>query len=325
MVLQGKNSTDAGLTWPDPTQVSNLNRTRVLDAAEALFYGRGVQAVGMDDIRDASGAYLASFALDLYPRDGKYNHAAVFDGTYGRQEGARYRAPFATMLTNFPKPSAANPSLMSHGEVETFFHEFGHVMHFALTKARYQAQSGFHVAWDFAEAPSQMFENWVWDAGMLKRFSKHYKTGRPLPDDLIRRMIDARLFGEAWAARGQVLLATLDIILHTRGAKDPNALYARLERTFMGIVPPRRQLFLAGFGHLAGGYDAGYYGYLWSRVYAEDMFTRFVKKGVLNPKVGADYRKWILEKGSSMDELELVKGFLKRKPNNKAFLKSIGV
>lgn len=280
--------------------------------------------VQLYDTYDASGEYLSSFILDLYPREGKYGHACASELTYGRQEGALYRAPLAAMLANFPKPSAANPSLMSHGEVETFFHEFGHIMHFTLTTARYSAQSGFSVAMDFVEAPSQMLENWVWDAGMLTRLSKHYKTGRPMPKDLIRRIIGARLFGEAWSVRNQLVVASLDLIIHTKGAKDPVALYAELNKKLIGIAPPRRQLWLAGFGHIAHGYDAGYYSYLWSKVYADDMFSRFAKEGILNPKTGREYRRWILEKGSSMEEMDLVRGFLGRKPNNKAFLKSIG-
>lgn len=276
------------------------------------------------DVYDVHGDYLSTFILDLYPREGKYGHACASELTYGRQEGNSYRAPLAAMLANFPKPSAANPSLMSHGEVETFFHEFGHIMHFTLTKARYSAQSGFNVAMDFVEAPSQMLENWVWDAGMLTRLSKHYKTGRSMPKDLIKRIIDARLFGEAWSVRGQLVLATLDLLIHTKGTKDPVALYAKISKKMIGVEPPRHQLWIAGFGHIAHGYDAGYYSCLWSKVYADDMFSRFEKEGILNPKTGRDYRHWILEKGSSMEEMDLVKGFLGRKPNNKAFLKSIG-
>ena len=276
------------------------------------------------DVFDAKDGYLSTFILDLYPRDGKYGHACASELTYGRQNGDMYQAPLAAMIANFPKPSAANPSLMSHGDVETFFHEFGHIMHFTLTKARYRAQAGFNVAMDFVEAPSQMLENWVWDPQMLTRLSKHYKTGRPMPDDLIKRIVDARLFAEAWSVRGQLVLASLDLIIHTKGTKDPVALYATLGKKMMGITPPKRQLWIAGFGHIAHGYDAGYYSYLWSKVYADDMFSRFDKEGVLNPKTGGDYRKWILEKGSSMEEMDLVKGFLGRKPNNKAFLKSIG-
>ncbi|MHB8660631.1 MAG: M3 family metallopeptidase [Minisyncoccota bacterium] len=280
--------------------------------------------VQLYDVYDAQDGYLSTFILDLYPRDGKYGHAAAMEVTYGRQERDLYRPPIAAMVANFPKPNPANPSLMSHGEVETFFHEFGHIMHFTLTKAHYRAQAGFSVAWDFVEAPSQMFENWVWDADMLTRLSKHYKTGHSMPNNLIKRIIDARLFGEASSVRGQLLLASLDLTIHTKGTNDPVALYAKLNKKLIGIAPPKRQLWIAGFGHIAHGYDAGYYGYLWSKVYAEDMFSRFAKEGVLNPKTGRDYRHWILEKGSSEEEINLVRGFLKRKPNNKAFIKSIG-
>jgi thimet oligopeptidase len=276
------------------------------------------------EVYDKSGKYLSTFILDLYPRDGKYGHACASELTYGRQEGSEYRAPLAAMLANFPKKSAANPSLMSHGEVETFFHEFGHIMHFTLTKARFRSQAGFATAMDFVEAPSQMLENWVWDAKMLKKLSRHYKTGHSMPEDLIGRIIKSRMFGEAWSVRGQLVLASLDLIIHTKGTNNPVKLYADLSKKLMGVKAPRGQIWLAGFGHIAHGYDAGYYGYLWSRVYAEDMFTRFKKRGVLNQKTGRDYRRWILEKGSSEEELDLVSGFLKRKPNNKAFLKSIG-
>lgn len=276
------------------------------------------------DVYDKHDGYLSTFILDLYPREGKYGHACAAEVSYGRQEGGTYRAPLAAMLANFSKPNASNPSLMGHGEVETFFHEFGHIMHFTLTKARYRAQAGFNVAMDFVEAPSQMLENWVWNPEMLTRLSKHYKTGHSMPKDLIKRIIDARLFGEAWSVRGQLVLASLDLIIHTKGAKDPVALYAKISKKMIGIAPPRNQLWLAGFGHIAHGYDAGYYSYLWSKVYADDMFSRFEKEGILNPKTGRDYRHWILEKGSSMEEMDLVKGFLGRKPNNKAFLKSIG-
>lgn len=289
--------------------------------ADVKLWHRDAQ---MFDVYDSREGYLSSFILDLFPREGKYGHACASELTYGRQEGRAYRAPLAAMLANFPKPSRENPSLMSHGEVETFFHEFGHVMHFVLTKARYSAQSGFNVAWDFVEAPSQMLENWVWDSNMLARLSKHYKTGRSLPRAVIKRIIKARFFGEAWSVRGQLVLALLDLIIHTKGTKNPVALYAKLGRKLLGIKPPRRQLYIAGFGHIAHGYDAAYYGYLWSKVYAEDMFTRFAKEGVLNPKTGREYRRHILEKGSSDKEINLVRNFLGRKPNNKAFLRSIG-
>lgn len=304
-----------------------------LDAYQKLFGVKFVRREGivfwhpdvqLYDVYDAKKGYFSSFALDLYPREGKYGHAAVFPVMGGRQEGNEYIRPFPVMVTNFQKPTAANPSLMSHGEVETFFHEFGHVVHGALTEAKYQSQSGTNTARDFVEAPSQMLENWVWEAGMLKKLSKHYKTGKPLPADLIKRILDAKLFAEAWSTRGQLVLAKMDMLLHSKAYANPNTLYPRLEKEYLGLTAPKTQLYLAGFGHIAHGYEAGYYGYLWSKVYAEDMFTRFAKEGVLNPKTGKAYRDWVLAKGSSMEEEKLVEGFLGRKPNNKAFLKSIG-
>jgi thimet oligopeptidase len=286
------------------------------------MWHKDVQAYDMYDTQE--GDYVATFILDLYPRDGKYGHACAYEITCGRQEGNTYRAPLITMIANFPKPSVKNPSLMDHNEVRTFFHEFGHLMHFTLTKARYSAQAGFNVAMDFVEAPSQMFENWAWNAEMVARLSKHYKTNQPMPKNLIKRIIGTRFFGKAWSVRNQIVFSMLDLIVHTKNIKDPVALYAELDKKLMGITPPKSQLWIAGFGHIAGGYDAGYYSYLWAEVYAEDMFSRFEKEGILSTKTGHDYRRWILEKGSSEKEINLVRGFLGRKPNNKAFIKSIG-
>jgi thimet oligopeptidase len=299
-----------------------LLSVRFKERKDLSLWHKDVQAY---EVYDKSGEFLSMFLLDLYPREGKYGHAAAFDIVYGREVEGSYRAPLCTMVTNFPKPSKANPSLMSHGEVETFFHEFGHVMHFCLTRAEYRSQAGFAVAWDFVEAPSQMLENWCWDKGMLRKLSKHYKKGKSLPDSLINKLLAGRLFGEAWSVRAQLLQATLDYILHTKGHKNPVKLYEELQKKMMDLTPPKGQLWIAGFGHLAHGYEGAYYSYLWSKVYADDMFTRFEKAGVLNSRVGKEYRTWILEKGSSMEEMDLVKGFLGRAPNNKAFLKSIGV
>ena len=276
-------------------------------------------------IEDKNGNLLSYFYLDLYPRKGKYGHAAVFDLVSGRVENKKYIPPTACMVTNFPKSSKKTPSLLSHGEVETFFHEFGHVMHHTLTNAQYESQSGFHAAWDFVEAPSQMFENWVWDEKMLKILSSHYKTKKPLPKKLIKSMIKSKKHLVAYSTMGQLVLTLLDFTLHSKKVASMNKLYRDLMDKYIGIQIPKNNLKCASFGHLAHGYDAGYYGYIWSLVFAQDMFSRFEKEGLLNKKTGTDYRKWILEKGSSMDELKLVESFLGRKSNNKAFLKSLNI
>lgn len=275
------------------------------------------------EIKD-KGKIIAYFAMDLFPRDGKYGHAAAFDLIDGSVEGEHYTAPLASLVCNFSKPTKDTPSLLSHDEVETFFHEFGHIMHDVLTKARYESQAGFHVAWDFVEMPSQMLENWAWEKDILKKISGHYKTNKPLPDALITNMLRARKFRVSTMYLRQMLLSLFDMKLHYEKAKGaPQEIYRKMVKEMVGHILPKSQLFPAGFGHIVGGYEAGYYSYAWAKVYAQDMFTRFEDEGFLNEKTGADYRTWILEKGGSMDEMTLLKKFLGRAPSNKAFYKYI--
>ncbi|MBI5077837.1 MAG: Zn-dependent oligopeptidase [Candidatus Yonathbacteria bacterium] len=276
-------------------------------------------------VKNQKGKIISYFALDLYPREGKYGHAAAFGIIGGRQTSpTSYVAPFAAMVTNFTKPSEKNLSLLSHREVETFFHEFGHIMHCILTTARYGSQSGYHTAWDFVEAPSQMLEHWAWDKKSLVILSAHHETGKPIPPAFLKNLIASENHLLRYATLRQLVLGIFDLTLHSGGhSLEPAKLYRDLMKKHTGINVPKDAIFPAGFGHL-DGYDAGYYGYLWSKVYAADMFTRFAKEGILNKNTGADYKKWILEKGGSMEEIDLVKGFLGRTPNNKAFLKEIG-
>lgn len=276
------------------------------------------------------GEIIAYFAMDLFPREGKYGHAAMFPLIGGREEEWNgevvYVAPFASLVCNFPKPNNDNLSLLSHGEVETLFHEFGHVMHGILTKARFESQSGTNVAWDFVEMPSQMLENWTWDKSMLKSLSSHYKTGEKLPDDLIEKMISAKRFMNFSHYLRQMILALYDMKLHMKMPnKDISLIYSDMTKKAVGITLPKDQLFPAGFGHIGAGYAAGYYSYAWAESVAHDMFSLFEKEGLLNKKIGRKYRTEILEKGSSLEEMDLIKNFLGRAPNNKAFLKHIGV
>ncbi len=279
-------------------------------------------------VKTPKGNILSYFALDLYPRSGKYGHAAAFGIIGGRATsfcGDGYVAPFAVMVTNFSKPSKTHPSLLSHGEVETFLHEFGHIMHYTLTKALRASQSGYNTAWDFVEAPSQMLEHWAWDKKSLALLSAHSKTRKPLPSALLKSLLASKTHLLRYSTLRQLILGLFDLTLHTKSKPpEPNKFYCDLIKQHTGITMSKNSLFPAGFGHL-DGYDAGYYGYMWSNVFAADMFTRFEREGILNKKTGADYKKWILEKGGSMEEMDLLKRFLRRKPNNKAFLKEIGV
>jgi len=272
------------------------------------------------------GKIISYFALDLYPREGKYGHACAIDMIGGRKMSGDniYIAPIAVMLANFPKPRKGHPSLLSHGEVETFFHEFGHIMHMVLTRAKYLSQSGANTAWDFVEAPSQMLEHWVWDKKMLNILSGHYKTGVNLPKEMLSNMLKGKQHMVSYGVVRQLIFALFDIKLHTENTKDTAVMYAKLIKKYTDVVLPKTQIFPAGFGHMMG-YDAGYYGYMWSKVFAVDMFSRFKRAGLLNKKVGYEYRKIILERGSSEEEMKLLEKFLKRKSDNKAFLKEIGL
>ncbi len=280
-------------------------------------------------VGDQRGEVRAYFILDLYPREGKYGHAAMFPIIHGRtmlpEEGAGYVTPLCAMVANFNKPTEEDPSLMDHKEVLTFFHEFGHVMHHCLTSATYASQSGTAVSRDFVEAPSQMFEYWGWDAGVLKMISSHYRTGEALPDSVIQKLRNTEHFMEGYSTTRQIVLALFDLALHTSSAySDPASLYNAMVKKYMGIDMPDDAIFAAGFGHLMG-YDAGYYGYLWSKVYAADMFTKFEKEGILNPRTGERYKKWILESGSGIEAMDCIRAFLGRNPSEKAFLKDVGI
>lgn len=280
-------------------------------------------------MRDAkTGAELAYFAFDLFPREGKYGHACVTNVISGHESwfgSGEYVMPFSTLITNFTKPTRARPSLLSHDELETLFHEFGHLMHETLTEARYLSQSGFSVAWDFVEAMSQMCESFVWEEKALRKLSKHWKTGKPLPAPLIRKMRESKRHMLAYDTLRQAVQAFYDMMLHTGNGHGTLQDYFRaLSVAHLGVRIPETSLFPAGFGHLAGGYDAGYYGYLWSRVYAADMYSEFRKSGVIAPKIGARYRWEILAKGSSEEEGKILRKFLGRKPSDRAFLDDVG-
>jgi thimet oligopeptidase len=281
-------------------------------------------------VNDKDGSLIGYFAMDLFPRDGKYGHAAMFDVIISHEQkykSEEYLAPFSSMVCNFPAPSKNTPSLLSIGEVETLFHEFGHCLHMTLSRARLESQAGASVAWDFVETPSQIMENWVWDPEVMKKLSKHYRTGRSMPQDMIERIIKGKTFQNAYFYTRQLIQGKLDLDLHTGKVQDARAAYRKMNKLYFNIeLPEKETLFPAGFGHLVG-YDAGYYSYLWALVYACDAFEEFKKKGnknvLTNNEIGMKWRREVLEKGSSEDEMKLVENFLGRKPSHKAFLKEV--
>jgi thimet oligopeptidase len=284
----------------------------------------------MYQINDADGTLIGYFTMDLFPREGKYGHACMVDMIVSHEHGYKteeYIAPVSNMICNFPTPTKKVPSLLSVGDVETLFHEFGHLLHMTLTRARLESQAGANVAWDFVETPSQIMENWVWDKEVLKKLSCHYKTGEQMDDAMIERIIKGKTFQNAYFYTRQLIQGKLDLDLHTGKVKDVREAYRKMNKLYFNIeLPEKETLFPAGFGHLVG-YDAGYYSYLWALVYACDAFQSFKTKGnknvMTNTEVGMKWRREVLEKGSSEDEMKLIKNFLKREPNQKAFLKEV--
>ncbi len=271
------------------------------------------------EVLGKDGKVLGRFYFDLYPRADKYKHAAVFSirETYRDPQGERLM-PIAAIVCNFPKPGDA-PALMSHQDVTTFFHEFGHVLHHLLSESELASFAGTAVARDFVEAPSQMLEEWAWSKETLALFARHHKTNEPLPDKLFQAMKKARSFGRAVSTQRQIFLASLDQAYHTR---PPGFDTTKVLEEVQNDNMPYRYLpgthFQATFGHLIG-YDAGYYGYQWALSLARDLFTRFQREGLLNEKTAADYRAAVLAPGGSDEAARLVERFLGAPPSDEAY------
>jgi thimet oligopeptidase len=272
------------------------------------------------EVLDSKGKVLGRFYFDLYPRADKYKHAAVFGIRETRaMDGGERLMPIAAIVCNFPWPGGSSPALMSHGDVTTFFHEFGHVIHHLLSESELASFAGTSVARDFVESPSQMLEEWAWSRETLDLFARHHETGKPIPDKLFKAMTRSRGFGRATSTQRQLFLAALDQNYHTRPAGlDTTRVLEETQNAYLPFKYIPGTHFQATFGHLIG-YDAGYYGYQWALSIARDLFSRFQAEGLLNQQTAADYRATILAPGGSEDEARLVARFLGRPPSDESY------
>src|SRR6266567_612627 len=278
-----------------------------------------------------SGEPLGLFYLDMFPREGKYNHFAQFDIIQGKLlPRGKYQRPTVALICNFPSPAPDRPSLLSHTDVETLFHEFGDAMHSIMTRAKYARFSGTSVPRDFVEAPSQMLENWVWNKKVLDSFAADYRDpSKKIPAEILEKLKEAKLAVEATRYRRQLSFGLTDLALHTQiheaNAKEALPLSNKiLGEVFFSMAPDTA--FVAYFGHLMQ-YDAGYYGYAWADAIAADMATVFehAPNGYFDQAAGHRLRAEIYEPGDSRDVNVSIEKFLHRPWSLDPFLKKIGI
>jgi len=326
---------------------------------EDIVWHDEVQVFSVWDDEGEGGGFVGYLYLDLFPRTGKYGHAANFNLQPGFiQENGTRRYPATALVCNFSKPTAKKPSLLKHDEVTTLFHELGHGIHDLVSRTTYSRFHGTNTVRDFVEAPSQMLENWCWTPSQLKALSRHYSTlsseyynswkeaaglnaekaEERIPDDLIEKLIKTKNLNGALFNLRQLHFGIFDMTIHepkdhaSLEAMDISETYNALRKDISKIEGPevlgegnKWGNGQATFGHLMGGYDAGYYGYLSSQVYSTDMFYSVFKKDPMDPKEGRRYRHTVLEKGGSQDEMTTLIDFLGREPTTDAFYEELGL
>jgi thimet oligopeptidase len=309
----------------------NEVRQGILDTASTLFhvkFSREENVPAWDSSVETwkvldNGKVIGRFYLDMHPRPGKYSHAEmtpVLDGVRGKQ------LPEAVLVCNFPEPTATDPGLMEYGDVVTFFHEFGHLMHWILGgQQQWAGISGISTEADFGEAPSQMLEEWMRSPQVLASFAKHYKTGEPIPAELVARMNRANAYGRAnWVTQQNEFTAISYDIYKTKPEDvDVDAVTTGSVKKYTLATPLPGTHFYAAFGHL-GGYSSAYYTYLWDKVIAEDFFDQFDHSNLLAGPAPMRYRHTVLEPGGSMSANDLVRNFLGREQNMDALQKWMG-
>lgn len=283
------------------------------------------------EVFDKDGTYLAVLYTDFHPREGKRAGAWMteYKGQWINPETGENSRPHISVVMNFTKPTESKPALLTHSEVETFLHEFGHALHGIFANSTYESLSGTNVYWDFVELPSQIMENFGIEREFLNTFASHYETGEALPDELIQRMVDASNFNVAYACLRQVSFGLLDMAWYTRATPFEGDVKAYEQEAWaraqiLPVVP--ETCMSTQFSHIfAGGYSAGYYSYKWAEVLDADAFSLFKQKGIFNRKVAQSFRDNILSKGGTEHPMVLYKRFRGQEPTIDALLIRNGI
>jgi oligopeptidase A len=270
-------------------------------------------------VRDADGTMLAAFYADLHPREDKRGGAWMNELITGDGQS---RPHLGLFCANVSPPSGDKPALLTHQEVQTLFHEFGHLMHLVLSRVPVRSLAGPRVAWDFVELPSQLMENWTWEREALDLFARHYETNEPIPEELYQKMHRARTYRSATGMMRQIGLASVDLALHLDYDPDRDGDVQRFARGVLqrhSATPlPEEYSMVTGFHHLFGysvGYASGYYSYKWAEVLEADVFSRFKQEGIFNKETARSFRDCILSKGDSEEAGDLFRCFMGRDPS----------